>query len=259
MREQGPKPPPIPDVGPPQRGLEKRERAKTGALALLASLSAFLYLYEPPHKIDSGPLHETVTPQKKSKALEKNPVTPTDSEEVARMLTNIHQLWGQILDVQARQSIPMLQPDLDIWKVCRFTSDWMIEQSDNLSILWEYLEKRKSSWPNEIRVDLEKIRTIPPAGLRPETIEAVETMVSSRLKPEQRKPFKCGLGLMLVSSKTQRTLQELGADIIAESLKLIAEDLVAQSPERIGEARKAADAAIIAIRAAFPKKLPNNK
>lgn len=254
MNEGGPKKPsPSPDVSAKNKSEEYRERRKTLGLALLASLGALLYLYEPKPSQEPTPMPTATAPRAEPKEGGAEKMPATDEENVAQMHKTIVRYSGQFTNMQERQAIPMLQPNLDIGKVCKFTSDWMVEQSDNLFVLWEYLEKRKSSWPDTIRADLEHIRTLPPKILQPATIEAIESMISNRLSPEGRKPFKCGMGLMFVSDATKRTMQNLGAEIIAESLQMIAKDLVDKNPERVMEGQKVARVTIEAIRAAFVK------
>lgn len=215
-----------PDVKPRSGA---KERKKTGisnphlAAALAAALGAGVIVGADERPREPG----------QSSVDARVPVAAPDSTEIRRdvlgeqneryhiLKDTLTQYASMFMSGESGNKIQMLDSRNSIKQVCRFTSDWMIAQDDNLDVLWKFLQSRRSEWAATIEPLLDKARAL--GGMfAPPTNDALRQKIADRIASKQ--PLKCGMGLLFVSTTTQLDAQKLGSDFIIEVLQRLIED-----------------------------------
>ncbi|MEN9413159.1 MAG: hypothetical protein RLZZ342_246 [Candidatus Parcubacteria bacterium] len=201
----------------------------------------------------SVPLTNEAPPVTREESISPPPLTSlsvAQLEEYKKAQSAIENYSGAFASGEARKLITMLDPNRPIAEVCRFTSDWMINQNDNLEVLWQYLKLKKSEWAATMEPKFEAARKI--GGMfAPPTNEALRQKIEDRIKSKQ--PLKCGMGLLFVSTSTQHSAQDLGAEFITEVLKRLSEESRSTDQQKIAELAPVIEAAVKVIAAALPR------
>lgn len=242
---------------PIMREGERSVRFRSGLKKLLIALAAIdVWLLTAPrpsipppaHHVDQKrddvdhPTKETRLPPEKDTALPSE-----QAEALKKAVAALNALIPTLSDPEERARIKMLDPHQPIRAVCRFTSDWFQDQHGNLSVLWAYLSAREAGWPEQIDRQLEKAVALGrPFG--PETVDALKSVLADKLRQSPQRA-KCGMLLGLVPDATKTDGQEIGARILVEALKQIAEDVRAagENAEKLSRLAPVVEAATAAI------------